>query len=126
VDREVIVADFVVGQTYSRDEIHEKVGGDKQNMMPTVGRRLVCCCLIPEKNPKGPSTLLIRDHYATASQWANDGHDVPVFVKRAVNHWEYIGQYHVGRATEDPKDMAAEAVDKLPKIVLYLERRNEA
>ena len=119
---------FVIGNTYSRDDIHEAVGGDKQGMLPMAGGRVVCCCIKPEVNPQAPSCLFIGDHpnkYRAARQWADDQHDIPMFLKRAVNHWEYIGHYHVCQSSEALKDREAEAknVANLPKIILHLEPR---
>jgi hypothetical protein len=118
---------FTIGQTYTRDEIHDRVGGDKQGMLPTVGRRVVCCCTSPEIDRLAPSALLIGDFpnkYRAAKQWAGDRQAVPVFSKLKRNHWKYIGDYHVHHSTEDPLEVEAEKLrgdDSNVRIVLYLE-----
>ena len=121
-------SEFIIGQTYSREEIHKAIGGDKQGMFPMAGGRVVCCCIKPDVNPQAPSSLFVGDHpkkYRAARQWADEGHDIPILVKRAVNHWEYIGQYHVVRASEDVKDRQSEEekIGYLPRIILQLEPR---
>ncbi len=36
---------FAIGQAYTREDIHEQVGGSVQSFLPTVDNRVVCACL---------------------------------------------------------------------------------
>lgn len=120
---------FVIGDTYTRDEIHKRVRGNKQGMLPTLGGRVVCCCTRPDIDLLGPTTLLIGNFprkYSAARQWARDRQDVPVFSKVKVNHWKYIGDYYVRHWTEDPSAVEAAQIqgeDPHVKIILHLAER---
>jgi hypothetical protein len=81
----------------------------------------------PPMNKQAPLKILIGDFprkYRAAKQWASSKHDVPVFFKRAVNCWEYRGDYHVVGSNEEPKTVEMEKIageDPHVRIVLYLE-----
>ncbi len=107
---------FTLGRTYTRQEIHDKVGGPLQGMLPTVEGKVVCCCVTRDPAKEESTKLLIGDfahQYPAARQWAAVKQAVPMFVKRQPNSWEYMGAFRVAEATagDDPK----------VRIVLHLE-----
>lgn len=45
---------FVVGEEYTRNDIHELVGGSKQAYLPNKNGRVVAACLTKNYNPQAP------------------------------------------------------------------------
>ena len=103
---------FELGRTYTRDEIHDAVGGSKQSYLPTKDGRVGCACLTTKENPDAPDVVLVGDGeviIASAEQYAVQVDPVPTFWKRAVGEWEYVGQYRVVRTSREPSEVARRA-----------------
>ncbi len=112
---------FNLGQGYTRQEIHEKVGGPLQGMLPTVEGKVVCCCVTRDPAKEDAPKLMIGDfahQYPAAIQWASSKQAVPLFLKRQPNSWEYMGAYRVAASSagDDPK----------VRVVLHLEAAEPA
>jgi len=45
---------FIVGKAYTREDIHDEVGGQVQSSLPTVDGQVVCACLSKNMNPNAP------------------------------------------------------------------------
>lgn len=112
---------------YTRDQIHHFLGGSLQEYLPHVDGSVVCGCFDPAKNPSAPSIVLpgpgpgIR---RWAEVFAGQKHYVPVFLKRAVHRWEYVGDYRVSRRSIDASEIAGHAqLTGRPRLsqVLHLE-----
>lgn len=89
---------FNIGSDYTRDEIYAIVGGSKQTYLPTKEGVVVAACLKIDLNPRAPNVVLCGNGKLIARAGdllANQRTDVPVFLKRAVNHWEYQGKFTV-------------------------------
>lgn len=89
---------FEIGCEYTRDEIHENLGGSKQSYLPTVLGRVVAACLKLELNPHAPNVVLCGKGLIIASAGValSMRHDpLPVFIKRGINRWEYRGNFKV-------------------------------
>jgi len=87
---------FAVGSTYTRDEIHAALGGSKRACIPTLNGMVLSVCVTPELNPRAPREILcgVGPVMAkTGEMLARASNRVPVFVKRRVNTWEYMGAY---------------------------------
>ena len=89
---------FLVGTEYTREEIHEVVGGSKQTYLPTKGGTVVAACLTRKKNPRAPEVILC----GLGLRIARAGHllsrqlePVPVFVKIAPKRWQFQGRFKV-------------------------------
>lgn len=98
------MCNFVLGETYTRDEIHDQLGGSKQAYLPVSNGRVVCGCFnpLPAMNPNAPEEILFGEEYDTpiidetalqVFQQGQAGEAIPVFLKRKVNGWEYVGEY---------------------------------
>jgi hypothetical protein len=79
---------LILGETYTREEIHQKLSGDQQSYLPHVDGRVVCACLRPDSNPEAPRTLLVGEgdeiqHWGR--QLTQQNGPIPVFV-RADSH----------------------------------------
>jgi len=89
---------FVIGSEYTRSEIHQNLGGSVQSYMPTVAGHVVAVCVKPELNPRAPNVILCGIGPIISSvgeTLARQRDAVPVFIKRAPNHWEYRGKFKV-------------------------------
>ena len=63
---------FNLGQGYTRQEIHDRVGGPLQGMLPTVEGKVVCCCVTRDPGKEDTPKLMIGDfahQYPAARQW---------------------------------------------------------
>jgi len=52
------VRDFACGQTYTRGEIRQALGGDLSSSLPHRDGRVVCGCFRPDLNPDAPDVIL--------------------------------------------------------------------
>jgi hypothetical protein len=97
--------------TYTRPEISGKVGGDLVSGLPHSHGQVVCVCLKPKWNILSdglPEVILIGQDDENGKRWggevfAKQREYVSVFIKRAPNKWEYVGEYRVadGGVCED-------------------------
>ena len=89
---------FTIGSEYTRDEIHEHLGGSKQTYLPTVSGHVVAVCVKPDLNPLAPNVVLCGNGPVIASAGAalaKQHEPLPVFIKRGTNRWEYQGTLKV-------------------------------
>jgi hypothetical protein len=120
---------FVVGHRYTRDQIGEAPGRSRVAYLPTVGGRVVAGAFNPALNRDAPDVVLpgvgpVIEESARA--FAAQGVAVPVFLKRATNHWEYRGDYRVRALSTDPAAIRSHAArsGRTPRdvtMVLFLE-----
>lgn len=98
------------GKHYTREEIAAAYGGSAVEYLPRVGGRVVCACLRtdPEYNPEAPEVILVGRgpiiEESGAALIAQHG-PVPVYLRRGMNHWEYVGDYEVDRSSRLPADI---------------------
>lgn len=86
----------VLGAFYSRDKIHEMLGGGLQEFLPTKDGRVVCACLRLKSNPHAPEQIWVEHgarREATAKIAVLQGTDFPVFVRGDGPDSEYVGRY---------------------------------
>lgn len=96
---------FIEGVHYTREQIHEELGGNIQSYLPHVGGKVVCACLTLDSNPEAPHVILVgtgKDTVKYGQVLAQQSDAIPVFVKDSSNAWEYLGDYQVERSTTDP------------------------
>lgn len=86
---------FTIGTEYSRDDIHEQLGGSKELFLPHKSGIVVAACLRIEKNPRAPSVILCGkgpQREAAAAMLVRQASAIPVFIKRD-GGWRYVGNY---------------------------------
>lgn len=89
---------FALRRLYTRREIAGQLGGGIQDFLPHRESRVVCACLVPEYNPDAPHVVLPGtgpDIMQWANVFAGQREFIPVFLKRATNAWQYVGQFRV-------------------------------
>lgn len=125
---------FVIGNEYTRDEIHAQVGGNKQSYLPFRGQRIVAACLTLQLNPQAPNVVLcgtgtvIRRAGALLSTQAIP---IPVFVKRASRQWIYYGLFGVSKSFTEGSEFeryvanSDRALRDVTRVVLLTPTRGE-
>lgn len=61
-------------------------------------------------NPHFPEIILAgegKDVLRWAQVFSEQRNYIPMFVKRAQNQWEYIGQFKTSSISDDPKEIAS-------------------
>jgi len=94
--------------SYTRREIHDKIGGSIQSFLPTVGGHVVCACLTKKKNPDAPVVILVGNRpvvESTGRTLAEQAGKIPVFMKAAPDDWRYVGDYGVERWSDAPHEV---------------------
>lgn len=87
---------FRPGCEYTREEIHAQVGGSKQSYLPMKAGAVVAACLTNRLNPQAPSVVICGRGPVISRAGellATQAYAIPVFLKRAVNRWEYQGLF---------------------------------
>ena len=120
---------FKVGYNYTRQQIRDALGGGLQDYLPHDNGRVICGCFRKETNPDAPDIILPgtgRDIQKYARVFREQNYPVPVFLKKEVNVWVYVGDYQVERWTNAPSEIAKHA-KRSGRIditsVLFLKRR---
>jgi hypothetical protein len=124
---------FAVGRSYSRKQISEALGGSEVEYLPTHNGRIVCGCFTLEHNPGAPDVIVPGTGKIVereAELFCQQGDAVPIFVKRRVNEWEYMGDYRVKRYSSDPQEIAANhqgSITPLHEVtrVIFLEKADQ-
>jgi hypothetical protein len=101
-----IPAELRVGAEYTREDIHHLMGGSMQEFLPHVGFRIVCGAFTPRTNPDAPDIVTVpprRYVERWARAFATQKFPIPIFLKRSVGAWEYVGNYLVEELSEDPE-----------------------
>lgn len=93
---------FRLGRTYTREQIHQVLGGDPQSYLPHVDGEVVCACLRPDSNPDAPRTILVgegEDIQHWGRRLAQQDAPIPVFLREAAHEWRFQGEYDVVSST---------------------------
>ncbi len=103
--KEKNVATFVVGQTYTLDELQSALGGDRMSYLPESGGQVVCGRFKRDMNPLVPYEVWVGDPknvQRKAARLAGQGGSIPVFIKDGPNRWFYHGRMEVVEYNTDP------------------------
>jgi hypothetical protein len=103
---------FVLGKKYSREEIYDALGGSKQAYLPNSDGTVLCACLRQDTNPAAPNVILPgtgREIERSSKILCEQKEAIPVFIKRSVGSWEYVGNYTVERWSENPAEIMEHA-----------------
>lgn len=103
---------FEVGVSYTREEIHGRVGGSVEAYLPNVGGRVVAACLRTDTNPDAPAVILPGigpEIERAADLLAAQREPVPTFLKRGTGAWEYVGEFVATRSSRDPVEITTHA-----------------
>ena len=120
-----------LGLSYTRAQINEMVGGGVQALLPMRGSRVVCGCFKLDASPDAPNEVLVapgprREMSAKAAVIQQTA--IPIFLKKEVGEFEYIGKYKPRRYLDrDHALLAEEPRAKREDVagILYLEPSEE-
>lgn len=87
---------FEKGCLYTRDEIHELVGGGVQPFLPEKNGKVVAGCFCPEQNPNAPLEIDVEEgsrRQMSALRAASQPDAFPVFLKVEAKAWRYVGMF---------------------------------
>jgi hypothetical protein len=100
---------FPLGNKYSRKEISKLVGGSEIDFLPTEDKQVVCGCVTRGHNPEAPDVIIPGTGKVIereAKIFCEQDYPIPIFIKRRVNEWEYVGHYKADRFSIEPIDIA--------------------
>lgn len=96
------------GAEYTRQELHERLGGGLHDFLPHVRGRVVCGCFDARRNPHAPFVVL-PGFGPGIERWAHvfaaQREPVPCFLRRPGRLWEYVGEYRVRALSQDPAEI---------------------
>lgn len=105
---------FVEGETYTRKQIADELGGSLQWYLPTKDGQVVCGCFRTDINEQAPAKVSVGEgtiRVQTAQQAVDQNRAIPIFLKRATNDWGYVGMWKpVKFQFENPKMMGDEII----------------
>lgn len=115
-----------IGTCYDRDEIFEMFGGSKQSALPFKNGDAVAGCYTLDMNPNAPKEILVgigRDKEKYSKRAAERNTQLPIFIKRAVNKFEFVGNYRAVKYSTDPAEIKQKNKTKRNDVagVLYFE-----
>jgi hypothetical protein len=119
-----------IGDSLTRDEIHDRFGGSKQSYLPTLEGTVVCGCFDPELNNRAPREIDVGKGpvvEGTAEMLGAAKTGIPVFLKQGTNRWAYTGRFKAIEFSRKEEDLTAYP-DRRPDAVgvLYLEEEEPA
>ncbi|HEX5323829.1 MAG TPA: hypothetical protein VFW40_08595 [Capsulimonadaceae bacterium] len=100
---------FELGAVHTRWEIQRLLGGSGGEYLPNVDGRVVCACITRQFNPDAPAIILAGSgpkQIRAAHLFCDQKEPVPVFIKVKPNRWEYVGDFAVEHASDDPSEIA--------------------
>ena len=120
---------FQIHLNYTRQQIHDQLGGDLQSYLPHVDGQVVCGCFDPALNARAPFEIDLgtgRDIERYADRLYTQRTSVPVFLKRGTFEWEYVGDFVATDLSNNEDDLfPAKAFRRQDaRSVLYLEEHS--
>src|SRR5712691_3536178 len=121
---------FRKGAKYSRLDLHQILGGDLRSYLPHKDGKILFGAFTREENPHAPDVVLVGHGpgiEAAAEIFVHQSAPVPVFIKRDLHQWEYVGMFRVARDSEEPGLLEEHSgrVGRPVRRVLYLEEVSE-
>jgi predicted HNH restriction endonuclease len=87
----------VVGCRYTWKEVEKNWHGEQTYLAKRDGR-IVCATLVKESNPEAPEVMIVGSkprNMQRAEEFCEQGGSIPMFIKHAVNQWEFMGHYEL-------------------------------
>jgi hypothetical protein len=100
---------FEANHYYTREKIHNLLGGGLVDYLPRKHGQIVCGCFREDANRDAPNIILPGNGpkiQKSAKIFREQRYPIPIFIKRNVNSWEYVGDYKVERWTDDASEIA--------------------
>ncbi|MEI8345471.1 MAG: hypothetical protein WCG06_05305 [Candidatus Omnitrophota bacterium] len=120
---------FELNKPYTRDEIHDLLGGSKQSYLPTANGKVTCACLTRDMDLLAPEVIYVGTGPVVKESarilCEKQKGSIPVFIKKDTNNWAYWGNYSVERFTKDAKEIEKHKVfaNRLLTMLIYMKKR---
>lgn len=120
----------VPGQRYSWQDVEAKWHGEQTFLAKRDGR-IVCATLVKDSNPEAPEVMVVGNkprNMRRAEEYCEQGGVLPVFIKHAVNQWEFVGHFEFVSFATDRETLRRHerfSGDALTRVI-YLRRVDEA
>jgi len=118
---------FTENKFYTRTEIFDVLGGSKEFFLPHVNGHVVCGCFTKDLNPGAPSEVLPGsgpEIERWAHAFASQSEAVPIFLKKDVNEWQFMGLWRCVLKSLDPNERRAreQRLGRDVSMILKLEK----
>jgi predicted HNH restriction endonuclease len=93
----------IVGMRYTWGEVSANWHGEQTFLAKRDGR-IVCATLVKAENPEAPEVMVVGTkprNIQRAEEFCQQGGSIPVFIKHAVNEWEYVGVFELASYSTD-------------------------
>jgi hypothetical protein len=87
---------FELNKDYSRENIHQTVGGNKESFLPAYRGKIVAACLRPELNPRAPEYIVCNSGAAARAAGitlSRQTDPVPVFIRQGSDRYRFVGHF---------------------------------
>lgn len=94
----------VVGKRYTWQQVQKHWYGEQTFLAKRDGR-IICATLVAETNPEAPEVMIVGTkprNMRRAEEFCEQGGVIPVFMKYAVDSWEFKGFFELESFTTDP------------------------
>ena len=89
---------FELNKDYSRENIHQLVGGNKESFLPALRGKIVAACLRPDLNPKAPEYIVCSSGSAAraaGNTLSRQAEPIPVFIRQDSDRYRFVGTFAV-------------------------------
>ena len=112
--------ELIHGDVFTRRDIAALFGGNARAFLPRLSSgEIVSGCFDPNVNPRAPHEVLVHSSpnaIANAKRLVRQGGDIPVFIKREPNVWEYRGRFRAVRYSTDKRQVTARIYEIRPRV----------
>jgi hypothetical protein len=87
---------FELNKDYSRENIHQTVGGNKDSFLPASNGKIVAACLRLELNPRAPEYIVCNSGAsarAAGLTLSRQAEPVPVFIRQDSDRYRFVGHF---------------------------------
>jgi hypothetical protein len=112
--------DLIYGRVLTRRDIAALFGGNARAFLSRLSSgEIVVGCFDPRVNPRAPNEVLVHSSpnaIANAKRLVRQGNDIPIFIKREPNVWEYRGRFRALRYSTNRQLVAARIYEIRPRV----------
>jgi hypothetical protein len=99
-----IPEELEAGNLYTRKEISQLLGGSMQEYLPHVNYQVIAGAFTTTANPEAPDAIFVPNR-PYVIKWARiaagQSFRIPIFLKRTISGWEYVGNYRAVALLEE-------------------------
>lgn len=98
---------FKIGETYSRAQISQQLGGNHRWYLPVKNNKVVCGCFTRSDNPAAPEEVLFgpgpkrQETAQLVFEQGKRGQAIPIFIFEDTKQWRFLGKYRCVGLSQD-------------------------